>query len=53
MKLYDEGLRKGESMIVVPSSYADRVGTGQLMAQNVGHAVYYFDIGHVESPTAP
>jgi len=36
MKLYDEGLGKGESMIVVPSSYADRVGIGQLMAQNLG-----------------
>jgi hypothetical protein len=53
MKLYDEGLRKGESMIVVPSSYADRLGIGQLMAQNLGHAVYYFGVGHVESLTGP
>ena len=53
IKLYDEGLRKGESMIVVPASYPDRVGVSHLMAGNGGHAVYYFGIGHVESLTGP
>lgn len=53
MKLYDEGLRKGESMIVVPLSYPERDGIARLLVQNLGHAVYYFGIGHVESLTAP
>jgi hypothetical protein len=53
IKLYDEGLRKGESLVVVPASYPDRVGIAQLMAANGGHAVFYFGIGHVESLTGP
>jgi hypothetical protein len=53
IKLYDEGLRKGESMVVVPASYPDRVGIGNLMAGNGGHAVFYFGVGHVESLTGP
>jgi len=53
IKLYDEGLRKGESMVVVPASYPDRVAVSRLMAENGGHAVYYFGVGHVESLTGP
>jgi len=53
MKLYDEGLRKGESMIVVPLSYPERDDIARLLVQNLGHAVYYFGIGHVESLTGP
>jgi hypothetical protein len=53
MKLYDEGLRKGESMIVVPLSYSERDDIGRLLVQNHGHAVYYFGIGRAESLTAP
>jgi hypothetical protein len=53
IKLYDEGLRKGESMIVVPASYADRLAVSRLMAGNGGHAVFYFGVGHVESLTGP
>lgn len=53
MKLYDEGLRKGESMIVVPLSYPERDGIARLLVRNLGHAVYYFGIGHVESLTGP
>ena len=53
IKLYDEGLRKGESLVVVPASNADRIGVARLMAANGGHAVYYFGIGHVESLTGP
>ena len=34
IKLYDEGLRKGESLIVVPTSYPDRVDVSRLMAGN-------------------
>jgi len=53
IKLYDEGLRKGESMVVVPASYPDRIAVGRLMAGNGGHAVFYFGVGHVESLTGP
>lgn len=53
IKLYDEGLRKGESMVVVPTSYPGRIDVSHLMAGNGGHAVYYFGIGHVESLTGP
>src|SRR3954463_12095334 len=53
IKLYDEGLRKGESLIVVPASYRDRVAISHLMAGNGGHAVFYFGVGHVESLTGP
>jgi hypothetical protein len=53
MKLYDEGLRKGESMIVIPASYEDRTAFGHLLAGHHGHAVYYFGVGHVESLTGP
>lgn len=53
MKLYDEGLRKGESMLVVPLSYPERSDIARLLVRNLGHAVYYFGIGHVESMTAP
>ena len=53
IKLWDEGLRKGESMIVVPASYPDRATISQLIAANGGHAVFYFGVGHVESLTGP
>lgn len=53
MKLYDEGLRKGESMIVVPLSYAERDDIGRLLVRNHAHAVYYFGIGRAESLTGP
>jgi hypothetical protein len=53
IKLYDEGLRKGESMIVVPAAYPERVGIAHLLAGNLGHAVFYFGVGHVESLTGP
>jgi hypothetical protein len=53
IKLFDEGLRKGESLVVVPASYEDRGGLAHLMAGNGGHAVYYFAVGHVESLTGP
>jgi hypothetical protein len=53
IKLYDEGLRKGESMVVVPASYPGRIAVGRLMAGNGGHAVFYFGVGHVESLTGP
>jgi hypothetical protein len=53
IKLYDEGLRKGESLVVLPASYPQRVAIGRLMAANGGHAVYYFGVGHVESLTGP
>ena len=53
IKLYDEGLRKGESLMVVPASYPDRVAVSHLMAGNGGHAVYYFGLGLVESLTGP
>jgi hypothetical protein len=53
IKLYDEGLRKGESMIVVPVSYPSRTAVGRLMTGHGGHAVFYFGVGHVESLTGP
>jgi hypothetical protein len=53
IKLYDEGLRKGELMMVIPASYPGRVTIGRLMAGNGGHAVFYFGVGHVESLTGP
>ena len=53
IKLYDEGLRKGESMVVVPTSYPGRIEVSNLMAGNGGHAVFYFGVGHVESLTGP
>jgi hypothetical protein len=53
IKLFDEGLRKGESLVVVPAAYEDRSGIAHLMAGNGGHAVYYFGVGHVESLTGP
>jgi hypothetical protein len=53
IKLFDEGLRKGESLVVVPTDDAGRDEIARLMVANGGHAVYYFGVGHVESLTAP
>ena len=53
IKLYDEGLRKGESLVVVPTGFAGRIEVARLMVANGGHALYYFGVGHVESLTAP
>ncbi|MEV4347187.1 hypothetical protein AB0J83_22250 [Actinoplanes sp. NPDC049596] len=53
IKLFDEGLRRGESLVVVPASYEDREELARLMAGNGGHAVFYFGVGHVESLTGP
>ena len=40
-------------MVVVPASYPDRIPVSDLMADNGGHAVFYFGVGHVESLTGP
>lgn len=53
MDLYDEGLRGGESLIVVPSSYDSRVGIGEVLEEHGGHAVSYFGPGRMESLTGP
>jgi hypothetical protein len=53
MDLYDEGLRKGQSLIVVPSSYGNRIGIGEVFEEHGGHAVSYFGSGRMESLTGP
>jgi hypothetical protein len=53
LNLWDEGLRKKESLLVVPASFADRAQLARLFAEHDGHAVFYFGVGHVDSLSAP
>jgi hypothetical protein len=53
MNLWDEGLRKAESLVVIPATRAERLALARLFADRRGHAVFYFGVGHVESSSAP
>ncbi|OJF10237.1 hypothetical protein EDD30_2167 [Couchioplanes caeruleus] len=49
MHLYVEGLRRGHSLVLVPSTRRQREEVGRLLVRHQGHAVYYFFAAGVES----
>ncbi|MEV6599277.1 hypothetical protein AB0M36_20850 [Actinoplanes sp. NPDC051346] len=49
MHLYVEGLRQGQSLVLVPSARREREQVGRLLVRHQGHAVYYFSAVGVES----
>jgi nucleotide-binding universal stress UspA family protein len=53
LNLYDEGLRKGESVLVIPSTQDDRIAYGRLLQQHRGHAIHYFGMSSAESLSGP
>jgi nucleotide-binding universal stress UspA family protein len=53
LNLYDEGLRKGESVFVIPSTPEDKVGLARLLQRHQGHAIHYFGLRTAESLSGP
>ena len=53
MSLYDEGLRKGESVVVVPAARDAKDDIVGLLHHHRGHALYYFGTGSAESIGGP
>jgi nucleotide-binding universal stress UspA family protein len=53
LNLYDEGLRKGESVVVIPSTPADKVAIARLLQRHQGHAIHYFGLRSAESLGRP
>ena len=53
LNLYDEGLRNGESVLVVPSTQDDRMHLAELLHRRGGHAIHYFGIRNAESLSGP
>lgn len=49
LNLYDEGLRKGESALMIPSTQDDKVALARLLRQHQGHAIHYFGEESAES----
>lgn len=53
LNLYDEGLRKGQSVVVIPSTQENKLAFARLLQQNQGHAIHYFGVGSAESLSGP
>ena len=53
LNLYDEGLRKGESVMAIPSTPEDRADLARLLSDFQGHALIYFGERTAESLSGP
>jgi nucleotide-binding universal stress UspA family protein len=53
LNLYDEGLRRGESAVTIPSAPENKVALARLLQQHQGHAIYYFGVTRAESLSGP
>jgi nucleotide-binding universal stress UspA family protein len=53
LNLYDEGLRKGESAVMIPSTQEDKAALARLLRQHQGHAIHYFGVQSAESLSGP
>lgn len=53
LNLYDEGLRKGESVVVIPSTQDNKAAYARLLLQHQGHAIHYFGVTAAESLSGP
>ena len=53
LNLYDEGLRKGETVVVIPSTPEDKVALARLLQLHQGHAIHYFGLRAAESLSGP
>lgn len=53
LNLYDEGLRKGESAMMIPSTREDKAEFARLLLQHQGHAIHYFGVHTAESLSGP
>jgi nucleotide-binding universal stress UspA family protein len=53
LNLYDEGLRKGESVFVIPSTPEDKIALARLLQRHQGHAIHYFGLRTAESLSGP
>ena len=53
LNLYDEGLRKGETVVVIPSTQQDKVALARLLQRHQGHAIHYFGLRAAESLSGP
>jgi len=53
LNLYDEGLRKGESAVMIPSTREDKASLARLLRQHQGHAIHYFGVQSAESLSGP
>jgi hypothetical protein len=53
LSLYDEGVRKGESIVAVPSGPRESAWLGRMLADHEGHSVFYFGNSSAVSLTGP
>jgi len=53
LNLYDEGLRKGESAVMIPSTQENKVALARLLQQHRGHAIHYFGVRSAEALSGP
>lgn len=53
LSLYDDGVRKGESIVAVPATAHESESLGRVMADHDGHAVFYFGNSSAVSLTGP
>ncbi len=53
LNLYDEGLRKGQSAVLIPSARDDELALTRLLRQHRGHAIHYFGLRSAESLSGP
>jgi nucleotide-binding universal stress UspA family protein len=53
LNLYDEGLRKGESAVMIPATRQDKASLAGLLLQHQGHAIHYFGIQSAEQLSGP
>jgi len=53
LNLYDEGLRKGESAVLIPSVRENEVALTGLLRRRRGHAIHYFGLRSAESLSSP
>jgi hypothetical protein len=53
LSLYDEGVRKGESIVAMPAGPNECTFLGQIFADHQGHSVFYFGNSNAVSLTGP
>ncbi|RSM53348.1 hypothetical protein DMB66_39130 [Actinoplanes sp. ATCC 53533] len=53
LNLYDEGLRKGESAVMIPATLENKVAIARLLQHHRGHAIHYFGVRSAESLSGP
>jgi hypothetical protein len=53
LNLYDEGLRKGEAAVMIPSAPEEKGPLARLLRQHQGHAIHYFGADSAESLSGP